>query len=155
MQATYWKDTLQHRLTRRRAIVGAASSAGAAAFLAACGGGSDNNTSKSPAQAKNDVVTESKDTTAQAVRGGTLRSYLTSDIPSLDPSAASFPLNFVAGYSYGTLINEKPGHLGPPQAELYGDLAQSWEESPDRLQITIKIKPDVKWHNKAPVNGRK
>ena len=53
------------------------------------------------------------------------------------------------------MINEKPGYLEPPKGELYGDLAQSWEVSPDRLTITIKIKPDIKWHNKAPVNGRK
>ncbi|HLF77317.1 MAG TPA: ABC transporter substrate-binding protein [Dehalococcoidia bacterium] len=151
MQSNYWTSVLRQRVTRRRAVIGTSSAAGAAAFLAACGGDDSDETPTS----KSDLVTESKDTTAQAVRGGTLRSYLTSDIPSLDPSAASFPLNFVAGYAYGTLINEKPGHLGPPQAELYGDLAQSWEESPDRLQITIKIKPDVKWHNKAPVNGRR
>jgi peptide/nickel transport system substrate-binding protein len=152
MQLNYWANVLERRTTRRRAMIGTSSLAGAAAFLAACGGNDNGASGKSD---KSGLVTESKDTTAQAVRGGTLRGYLPSDVPSLDPSAASFPLNFVAGYALGTLLNEKPGHLGPPQAELYGDLAQSWEESPDRLQITIKIKPNVKWHNKAPVNGRK
>jgi peptide/nickel transport system substrate-binding protein len=150
MSPHYWTRTVRQRLTRRRALAASASTAAAAAFLAACGGsGSDEPSDKSS------LITESKDTTGQAVRGGTLRGYLPSDVPSLDPSTASFPLNFVAGYSLGTLLNEKPGYLAPPQAELYGDLAQSWEESPDRLQITIKIKPNVKWHNKAPVNGRR
>src|SRR5688572_17062630 len=134
MQENYWVRTLEGRLTRRRALIGASATAAAAAFLAACGGGSDGG-SQATGKPKSELVTESKDTTAQATRGGALRSYLTSDIPSLDPSAASFPLNFVAGFTYGTLINEKPGHLGPPQAELYGDLAESWEESPDRLTI--------------------
>jgi peptide/nickel transport system substrate-binding protein len=151
MQPNYWTDSLRRRVTRRRAVLGAASAAGAAAFLAACGGSGNN---KSPTT-KSDLVEESKDTTAQAVRGGTLKTYMPSDVPSLDPSTASFPLNFVAGYVLGTLLNEKPGYLGPPQAELYGDLAQSWEESPDRLQIAIKMKPNVKWHNKPPVNGRR
>jgi peptide/nickel transport system substrate-binding protein len=151
MQLNYWANTLERRVARRRAMIGTASVAGAAAFLAACGGNDNDKAST----AKSDLVTESKDTSNQAVQGGTLRGYMPSDVPSLDPSTASFPLNFVAGYALGTLLNEKPGYLGPPQAELYGDLAQSWEESPDRLQITIKIKPNVKWHNKAPVNGRK
>src|ERR1043166_969416 len=35
-----------------------------------------------------------------------------------------------------------------------GDLAESWEWSPDGLQITMKLRPGVKWHNKPPVNGR-
>ena len=123
---------------------------GAAAFLAACGGG-DNGTTDTGSS----LVVQSEDTSDKAVRGGTLKSYLTSDTPTLDPSTSSFPLNPIAGHVFGTLLNERPGYLGPPQGELYGDLAQSWEESPDRLQITIKIKPNVKWHNKPPVNGRR
>src|SRR5436190_21446734 len=114
MQSDYWADALRSRLSRRRAVLGSASAAGAAAFLAACGG-SDNNKG---ATAKSDLVEESKDTTAQAVRGGTLKAYMPTDVPSLDPSTASFPLNFVAGYVLGTLLNEKPGYLAPPQAEL-------------------------------------
>jgi peptide/nickel transport system substrate-binding protein len=147
----YWTRPLQSPQKRRRFLVGAASGAGAAAFLAACGGSNDNEARSSGSS----LVTESKDTSSQAVRGGALRGYLASDTPTLDPSTPTFPLNSIAGYALGTLLNEKPGYLEPPRGELYGDLAQSWEESPDRLQITIRIKPNVKWHNKAPVNGRR
>src|SRR5262249_46953013 len=38
--------------------------------------------------------------------------------------------------------------------EIIPDLAESWEVSPDGLQIALKLRPGVKWHNKAPVNGR-
>jgi ABC-type transport system substrate-binding protein len=34
------------------------------------------------------------------------------------------------------------------------DFAESWEISPDGLQITMKLRANAKWHNKAPVNGR-
>jgi peptide/nickel transport system substrate-binding protein len=60
----------------------------------------------------------------------------------------------VIKYTYGALMTEEPGHLGPSSGKLRGDAAESWEISPDGLQITMKLRPGVKWHNKAPVNGR-
>jgi peptide/nickel transport system substrate-binding protein len=33
-------------------------------------------------------------------------------------------------------------------------LAQSYEVSPDGLTYTIKLRQNIKWHNKPPVNGR-
>src|SRR5262249_4700330 len=56
---------------------------------------------------------------------------------------------------YSDLIMSKPGHLGQPgYADYLPDAAQSWETSPDGLTITFKLRPGIKWHNKAPVNGR-
>jgi peptide/nickel transport system substrate-binding protein len=169
MQRNYWEKTLATRIGRRRALMGAAAMSGAAAFLAACGGDDDDGGggnsggssvggtgggSATGASGSNGLVTESVDTTAQAVRGGTLKSYLTADTSTLDPNTSSFTLNPIAGHAVGNLIMEKPGHLGPPEGELVGDMADGWEESPDRLEITIKLKPNIKWHNIAPVSGR-
>ena len=53
-----------------------------------------------------------------------------------------------------TIVRQKAGHLGPSTTDLVGDLAESWEVSPDGLTINMKLRNDVKWHNKAPVNGR-
>jgi peptide/nickel transport system substrate-binding protein len=100
------------------------------------------------------LVTESVDTSAQAVKGGTMALYVAAEPQTLDPATPVAPLNYISGYVYGTLLNEEPGHLGPPQGVLYGDLADSWEIAPDRLSITIKIKKGVNWHDKAPVGGR-
>ena len=33
-------------------------------------------------------------------------------------------------------------------------MAESWEWSPDRLQVTLKLRPNIKFHPKPPVNGR-
>jgi peptide/nickel transport system substrate-binding protein len=153
MTDNYWSKIAASRLNRRQALQATAGAGLGAAFLAACGGGSDSGTSKT-AGSQNSLTTQSEDTTKQAVRGGTLKQYISGDPQSLDPITPIFTLNFFAAYVYGTLINEEPGYLGPNKGVLTGDLAQSWEMSPDRLQITMKLRPGVKWHNKAPVNGR-
>ena len=43
---------------------------------------------------------------------------------------------------------ELSGHV------LQGDLADSWEVTPDGTQATIKLRTDAVWHNVDPVNGR-
>jgi ABC-type transport system substrate-binding protein len=62
--------------------------------------------------------------------------------------------NRIAPFVYSTLLVAKPGHAEAPTGELQGQLAQSWEVSPDGLTITMKMRPGVKWHNRQPVNGR-
>ena len=44
--------------------------------------------------------------------------------------------------------------LHTPDQYMTGMLAESWEMSPDRLTYTFHIRPGVRWHNKAPMNGR-
>ena len=41
-----------------------------------------------------------------------------------------------------------------PDQYLTGMLAESWEISPDRLTYTFHIREGVRWHDKAPMNGR-
>jgi peptide/nickel transport system substrate-binding protein len=118
----------------------------------ACGGDGDD--SSTGGTSDSGLVAQPKDTFGQAVRGGTLKEYVAAEPQTLDPATPVAPLNYISGYVYGTLLNEKPGHLQSPQFVLYGDVADSWETTPDRLQISIKIKPGLKWHNKPPVNGR-
>lgn len=42
----------------------------------------------------------------------------------------------------------------PEDVALNPSLASSWEVSPDGLSWTFKLRDDVRWHNKPPVNGR-
>ena len=41
-----------------------------------------------------------------------------------------------------------------PEEVAAGQLAESWEISPDGLTYTFHIRKGVRWHNKAPMNGR-
>ena len=148
MAAGYWATTLAQRLSRRRALAATGSLTAGAALLAACGGGDSGTAGTS------DLITEPKDTFKEAKRGGTLREHVTADPPTLDNINPQASLNVVAHQIYGTLLREKAGYLKPEAGELEGDLAESFEYSPDRLQVTLKLRPGVKWHNRAPVNGR-
>ena len=76
------------------------------------------------------------------------------DSSTLDPGMPVFSLNPVIKHVYSTLLREKAGHLKPADGSLEADLAEGWELSPDRTEITIKVRTGAKWHNKAPVNGR-
>jgi peptide/nickel transport system substrate-binding protein len=94
------------------------------------------------------------ETTQQAKRSGTLRDRASADPPTLDPTAANAPLNAIVNRCYSSLVTFKPGYLKPSENELAPELAESWEISPDGLQITLKLRQGVKFHNKPPVNGR-
>ena len=179
MPGSYWSRKLAGRVGRRRFLAATGGSAAAAAFLAACGGDDDSPSTSttggtggssttgststgggatgstgSTGGAASGLVKQPEDTFASAKRGGILKDYVTSESQTLDPVAPVAPLNQVIKYTYGTLMTEEPGHLGPSAGVLRGDAAESWEISPDRLQITMKLRQGVAWHNKAPVNGR-
>lgn len=85
-------------------------------------------------------------------RGGTLR-------PNYGPMTPPMTPHTIVG-------GRRLMYLGPVFSELLayehkrgstkvvGDLAESWTVSSDGLTYTFKLRKDVKWHNKAPVNGR-
>ncbi len=182
MRETYWSSIVHGRIQRRRALAVSASFAASAAFLAACGSGSSNNKGSSSSStagsgatpttsassgsssssgasgatssAQPGLLAQPQDTTAQAKTGGVLKDYVLADPRSLDPANPQANYNLIAPWVYSTLLVAKPGHLKAPTGELQGQLAESWEVSPDGLTITMKLRQGVKWHNRAPVNGR-
>jgi peptide/nickel transport system substrate-binding protein len=51
------------------------------------------------------------------------------------------------------------GFVRGPKADVFqpaleGELAKSWERSPDGMVFTFKMTPGVKWQNLPPLNGR-
>ena len=46
------------------------------------------------------------------------------------------------------------GDAAPPTSRCKGDLAESWQASPDYRVWTFKLRQGVKWHNVPPLNGR-
>lgn len=88
--------------------------------------------------------------------GGTVTVGVTWDISTMDPtrSAAGGTIT-IPNVAYDRLIGFASGiHYDPLQLELRPELAESWERSPDGMVYTFKVRPGVKWHNVAPLNGR-
>src|SRR5207247_5581567 len=89
--------------------------------------------------------------------GGHLRMYLSPEnSPTLDPYLnLSVRSQEPAGLFYSRLIMSKKGPGIPGLAyQFEGDLAESWKVSDDGLSWTFNLRPDVKWQNKPPMNGR-
>ena len=58
------------------------------------------------------------------------------------------------GLAYSRLLRLRVGpEYDQPSLRLECDLCQRWEMTPD-LAFEFQLRPDVRWHNIAPVNGR-
>src|SRR4051812_27611456 len=98
----YWRNILDQRLGRRRAIVATGGFAAGAALLAACGGSDDKGSSSSAALPSGDatkpdksgLVAKPEDTSKSAKRGGTYKW-----------SSASEPLHFDGGIQGQAQLN--------------------------------------------------
>jgi peptide/nickel transport system substrate-binding protein len=146
METMYWSVGRRARLSRR-ATLGGASSLAAAALAAACGrsasSGSGNAGAQPSAQASGGAPKP----------GGTLNVYLGFN-PMLDPHKQSSVqqqgsagimqrlFRFAVGPDATTTLNR----------QIEPDLGLS-AESPDATTWTIKLRPNVKFQNVAPVNG--
>jgi ABC-type transport system substrate-binding protein len=144
---SYWDNVLRRRISRRRALAATGAFAGGAALLAACSG-SDNKSGEDGSVSG--LVTQPQDTSNDAIRGGTLRTQLTTD-----PSTFDVHLFLIGaqGFVWGVgslLFTLEPGHLESPSLRVKGDIAESFELSPDRLTLTAKIHPQAKWSPSSP-----
>ena len=93
--------------------------------------------------------------------GGTIRPVVNFKVEGIDPY-----YRYTAGVWIG-LVNQKLGFADwaidrdvydykttyLPDRAVVGGLAESWE-NPDPLTYVFKLRDDVFWHDKAPVNGR-
>jgi len=141
-------------------MVATGGSAAAAAFLAACGsdddgGGSTGATGGSGAQSSG-LVTEAQHTSASAKPGGTLITTNPADPPHFDPHLLTLPAAAATSFIFNKLLQVKPGIKEISDGTIQGDMAESWEFSPDKLTLTMKIRKDAGTPpNQAPLNGRK
>jgi ABC-type transport system substrate-binding protein len=153
MERSYWTKALSARTTRRRALVVAGGAGFSAALLAACGG-SDSGGGDGGKPKASGLLSLPVDTSKQAKRGGILRRNVAAEAPSLDPHQNFAPVVPFYETIMGRLMGFKAGIMANSSEEVDGDLAESWELSPDKMQITFKLRPNTKWHPVAPVNGR-
>ena len=145
------------RSTRRK-LLGRSAGAGlglTGLALVGCGGDDDESILATPTAGANPTPTPA-DPFASAKRGGRFQFDATGDPPSIDPYGnTSFLTKGFAAYAYSRLFKLKAGPgIGAGDVKPVPDIAQSAEASPDGLKWTIKLRPDVKFHNLAPVNGR-
>src|SRR5207249_5299325 len=143
--SNYWNDSLRKQISRRRALATTGAGAAAAALLAACGG-SKNSGSSAGKESGSGLIYNPVDTTKQAKKGGTYKAATGEETTTWDPtqSGASF-----RGELFSTLLRPKSALGQAPIGEYEGDLAESWEVSPDKLTMTFKIRPNAHF---APIS---
>jgi peptide/nickel transport system substrate-binding protein len=88
-------------------------------------------------------------------RGGVFRFAMQLDPQGFDPhQTVSFVTMIPLSLSHSRLVRVKAGpSVKPGTYPLEPDVAESWTQSSDTTWI-FKLRKDVRWHNKPPVNGR-
>jgi len=153
--SSYWETFARRRIMRRRLTAGAAGGSLAAALLAACGGDEDSGGEKG---ASSGFAHEPVDTTSQAKPGGVLKDYYTADLTHMDAllSNSASTVNLVSVFAYPRLLKFTivPYPKVNDGSMVEGDLMESYELSPDKLTLTLKLRQGLSWDSRAPTNGR-
>jgi len=86
----------------------------------------------------------------QPKRGGILKFAVSAEPPNYDcHGATSFALIHPVRPHYNTLLKfDEPNY-----PKVKGDVAQSWEMTPDGLTYTFKLKPNIKFHDGTPMTS--
>jgi ABC-type transport system substrate-binding protein len=151
VQGSYWSNVLERRLSRRRALAAAGAGLGGAAILSACGGGGEEGP-KQP-EDKSGLLFQISDETKNAKKGGKITFAHPLVLVTLDPMFPGGHIR-VARRGYSQLFRIKDGVLQQSDGSVMGDFAESFELTPDKLTLTVKIDPGVGLPPVAPVNGR-
>jgi len=144
---SYWQALLKARARRRRVLAAAAGGLAAAA-ISGCA-----SRQKPPASTAASPPANRAAAQGTPIPGGTLNVTLPYN-PPLDPQKVSAAAQAGIGGVYSRLFRFKTG-LDPNASadhDIENDLAVSIE-SPDAVTWTVRLRPDAKFQNIAPVNG--
>jgi peptide/nickel transport system substrate-binding protein len=144
-EQNYWTSPAHRPLSRRRLLASGTALTAAAGVLAACGGRAKPSTASDQ--------TASAGAAGTPKQGGTLTAFLPSNYP-LDPQKVSASAQQVPGPAMSRvfLFKTSPDPATMSDHVYQPDLGLS-AESPDAITWTVKLRPDAKFHNIAPVNG--
>jgi peptide/nickel transport system substrate-binding protein len=84
-------------------------------------------------------------------KGGILQFASVAEPPTTDcHGTTTFAMIHPVVPQYSTLLKA----IGPhDKTKIVGDLAESWEVSPDGLTFTFKMRQGVKWHDGSPFSS--
>lgn len=162
MATGYWERARALRSSRRRFIGGSVSAGAGLAGLALVGcGDDDDDDDDEPTKAPDGTTAPGgSPTAAPVVRGGTLRVPLSGASSANPPTIFPFEnLTYLAqtpsAFHYSRLVRGKNGPTvdNGDNTAMEGDIVSKWEQ-PDSQTYVFTMKPNVKWQNKAPMNGR-
>ncbi len=146
-----WNAPRRH--TRRRLLAGSAGAAGLAGlFLIACGGGDNKNQNQgqgSNAPGGGAAASGTAAAAGQPKRGGTFNMPGAAFTDILDPHRSQAE---AAGLF--SFIGNEGLRISADGKQLEPTLVEKWEIPGDGTEIVLHARQGVKWHNRAPVNGR-
>ncbi len=152
----YW---LRRKFSRRTTLTGTALAGVGAASLALVGCGGDDSSGAKATANKGLLPTVGATPTPQKQpkAGGSFAFQMPAIPPSLDPyTQTSYQNAYVNGLTYSKLLRFKAGtpDVAPADNTMEPDLAKAMPEQPDPLTYVFTLKPNTKWQNVAPTNGR-
>ena len=145
---SYWAGLQQQRVSRRQALAGGGITL-AGALLTACRGSGNNSSSDDVSSILGPVKDESKD----VKRGGVFKSRAQNEPSNWDPQLVGNTTQ-TTPFQYSGLLRLKEGYLQRTSGEIDGDVAESWELSPDKLTLTLKMNANAHFAPLPPTNGR-
>ena len=152
----YWLRRAQGgSLTRRRFVGGSAVAGVGLAGLGLVGCGDDDDSTPATTAPGGATTAPGASPSAAAAtgpqKGGTARFVSANNTwDSFDVDRSRFsPVAWLMGYTNLGIMQWKSF----TKAELEGGMAEKWEQ-PDKTTTVFKLRPNVFWHNKPPVNGR-
>lgn len=139
------------RRSRRWLLTRGVASVGLAAVIAqACGGDDQDSTADSSSTSGAGASGTAQSAQGQPKRGGSHTvSQTTSFSDVMDPHTSLNQAPYIWSYIGNTALR-----LNREATELVPELVETWETPGDGTELLLKVRQGVKWHEKAPINGR-
>ena len=153
----YWQRYWNRKINRRRLLQGTAMGAMGLGAAAVVGCGDDDESPSPTTPSATTPAATATPTPAGPKSGGTILLGRSGTEAATQDPWDEFALAFTSagpGVAYSRLFKINTGPEVPRlTTEVLGDVAESWEIPEDDTYI-VKLRPNVKWHNISPVNGR-